>query len=489
MQQIAVLAQQLLPAEFGVINILDGSRLVPIAASPGVVLGPSVRSFSLCTWVVQSASGPGAFICSDATEGAALATSPWVTGAIDRVRFYAAAPLMSREGVALGTLCVWSRSTAEASAMRQSMLEHLADRVVDKLDQRRSRTDALAALSSPPAAAAPIAHRTGEPPESVTAAAARSVTIDAVIRDGAIRTLFQPIVHLQSQEVVGFEALSRGPADTPMESPAVLIEAARVAGRLGELDWLCRAHAMEAVAASSLHRACPGSSTSSPPVWRSHAPRTWCPRWHRRAPTCEWCWLGGGSPFEILSGARKPERAAKQDLRHITTHLEDHAIDAHEAGVVLAALQHARFFGTAEQERYRWIAERNALTVVLGQDVGEVAEPRYRTASLLPGSLVQRVWLMIVVTPYFAAAFAARDCGDQGPDCERRFDYVYTHDPDLVIAAGRAFLQELEDGPVQGWFGDSSGGVLAPVGTVAAMSPHTAPAPRPALRAFGRRHR
>jgi len=87
----------------------------------------------------------------------------------------------------------------------------------------------------------------------VTAAAARSVTIDAVIRDGAIRTLFQPIVHLQSQEVVGFEALSRGPADTPMESPAVLIEAARVAGRLGELDWLCRAHAMEAVAASGLH--------------------------------------------------------------------------------------------------------------------------------------------------------------------------------------------------------------------------------------------
>ena len=467
-QQIAVLAQQLLPAEFGVINILDGSRLVPIAASPGVVLGPSVRSFSLCTWVVQSASGPGAFICSDATEGAALATSPWVTGAIDRVRFYAAAPLMSREGVALGTLCVWSRSTAEASAMRQSMLEHLANRVVDRLDQRKSRTDALAALSSPPAAAAPIAHRTGEPPESVTAAAARSVTIDAVIRDGAIRTLFQPIVHLQSQEVVGFEALSRGPADTPMESPAVLIEAARVAGRLGELDWLCRAHAMEAVAASGLHPslswfinvepagleiACPAYLVSSLAQARTDlrvvlevverdvegqvtkllhaadqarndawgvalddvggeesslallpflqpdvvkldmslvrdvdrrtavritaavrayaerrgavvlaegieteeqerlarafgatygqgyrygaaaplpamvpAPREVIPLRQRPEP------LGGGSPFEILSGARKPERAAKQDVRHITTHLEDHAIDAHEAG-------------------------------------------------------------------------------------------------------------------------------------------------------------
>lgn len=632
-EQIAVLAQQLLQADFGVINIVDGSRLVPIAGSPGVVLDPTARSFSLCHWVVQSAAGPQAFLCSDATTEPTLAASPWVTGALDAVRFYAAAPLIGREGVALGTLCVWSRSTAETSSMRQSMLEHLAERVVDKLDQRRNLIEALPPAGSRPRETPPTATVPQEPlsspvagaPSTPAPPAAGSLTIDAVIRDRAIRTVFQPIVHLQSGEVVGFEALSRGPANSALESPAVLIESARVAGRLGELDWLCRARAMESVSASGLHPSlswfinvepagleipCPdylmssfaqartdlrvvlevverdvegqvtkllhatdqarndawgvalddvGGEESSlallhflqPDVVKLDmslvrnvdrraaaritaavrayaerrgavvlaegieteeqerlaqafgatygqgyrygaaaplpetvaAPRAVIPLRQRPEP------LGGGSPFDILSAARTPERAAKQDLRHITANLEEHAIEAHEAGVVLAGLQDARFFGTGQQERYRLIAERNALTVVLGQDVGDVAEPRYRTASLLPGSAVQRDWLMIVLTPYFAAAFAARDCGDEGPEDERRFDYVYTHDPDLVITAGRSFLQELEDGPVAGWFGNSSDAVLTSVGAVVAGGQESLPTPRAALRAFGRRHR
>jgi EAL domain-containing protein (putative c-di-GMP-specific phosphodiesterase class I) len=76
-------------------------------------------------------------------------------------------------------------------------------------------------------------------------------TIDAVIDARAIRTLFQPVVHLASRTVVGFEALSRGPVGTALESPAVLLEAARQAGRLGELDWLCRVHALQAASASN----------------------------------------------------------------------------------------------------------------------------------------------------------------------------------------------------------------------------------------------
>ena len=50
---------------------------------------------------------------------------------------------------------------------------------------------------------------------------------------------------------------------------------------------------------------------------------------------------------------------------------------------------------------------------------------------------------MIVVNPHYAAAFVARDCGDSGPDGERRFDYVYTHSREAVILAARSFLQEL----------------------------------------------
>jgi EAL domain-containing protein (putative c-di-GMP-specific phosphodiesterase class I) len=82
----------------------------------------------------------------------------------------------------------------------------------------------------------------------------RSWTIDAVIDDRAIGTDFQPVLHLDSKTVVGFEALSRGPANSALASPRSLITAARATGRLGELDWLCRVHAMEAAAEAGLSR-------------------------------------------------------------------------------------------------------------------------------------------------------------------------------------------------------------------------------------------
>jgi EAL domain-containing protein (putative c-di-GMP-specific phosphodiesterase class I) len=82
----------------------------------------------------------------------------------------------------------------------------------------------------------------------------RSWTVDAVIDDRAIRTQFQPVVHLESRTLVGFEALSRGPAGSPLASPTSLISAARRVGRLGELDWLCRVHAMQAAADARLSR-------------------------------------------------------------------------------------------------------------------------------------------------------------------------------------------------------------------------------------------
>jgi EAL domain-containing protein (putative c-di-GMP-specific phosphodiesterase class I) len=77
--------------------------------------------------------------------------------------------------------------------------------------------------------------------------------IDAVIDDGQVQTLFQPIVHLVAGETVGFEALSRGPAGTELESPIAMLDAARAAGRLGELDWLCRTTAMQVAERSGFH--------------------------------------------------------------------------------------------------------------------------------------------------------------------------------------------------------------------------------------------
>ncbi|WP_432828374.1 sensor domain-containing phosphodiesterase [Dactylosporangium sp. CA-092794] len=72
-------------------------------------------------------------------------------------------------------------------------------------------------------------------------------SVDDVLDARAVTTVFQPIVRLDSwrarHEVVGYEALTRGPAGTPWEEPLRLFEAAAERGRLGELDWICRATA------------------------------------------------------------------------------------------------------------------------------------------------------------------------------------------------------------------------------------------------------
>jgi len=76
--------------------------------------------------------------------------------------------------------------------------------------------------------------------------------VHRVIDTRAVSTVFQPLVRLDTREIVGYEALSRGPAGSPLEQPALLFSAAQAAGRLAELDWICRARAYEAALAAGL---------------------------------------------------------------------------------------------------------------------------------------------------------------------------------------------------------------------------------------------
>jgi EAL domain-containing protein (putative c-di-GMP-specific phosphodiesterase class I) len=64
--------------------------------------------------------------------------------------------------------------------------------------------------------------------------------LDDILAARSIRTVFQPIVDLSAGGAVGVEVLSRGPEGSPLCDPATLFAAAARAGRLGELDLLCR---------------------------------------------------------------------------------------------------------------------------------------------------------------------------------------------------------------------------------------------------------
>jgi diguanylate cyclase (GGDEF)-like protein/PAS domain S-box-containing protein len=85
----------------------------------------------------------------------------------------------------------------------------------------------------------------------VTSTAATGSTIDDVLRAGAVHSVYQPIVELDSGRVVAYEALARGP-EGPLHTPDALFAAARTAGRLAELDALCRAAALRGAVAAEL---------------------------------------------------------------------------------------------------------------------------------------------------------------------------------------------------------------------------------------------
>ncbi|QXH48230.1 GGDEF domain-containing protein [Pseudomonas xanthosomatis] len=64
--------------------------------------------------------------------------------------------------------------------------------------------------------------------------------LSAILAQRSVHSLFQPIVCLRERRILGYEALSRGPSNSPLHSPLNLFAIARQAGRLSELEVLCR---------------------------------------------------------------------------------------------------------------------------------------------------------------------------------------------------------------------------------------------------------
>jgi EAL domain-containing protein (putative c-di-GMP-specific phosphodiesterase class I) len=55
-----------------------------------------------------------------------------------------------------------------------------------------------------------------------------------------LKTVYQPVININTHEVLGYEALSRGPEKTEYENPYILFSIAKDIGLLYELDWLCK---------------------------------------------------------------------------------------------------------------------------------------------------------------------------------------------------------------------------------------------------------
>jgi EAL domain-containing protein (putative c-di-GMP-specific phosphodiesterase class I) len=61
-----------------------------------------------------------------------------------------------------------------------------------------------------------------------------------------VDTLFQPVVDLRSGEILGYEAFSRGPKDSPLEMPQAMFAMSSRIGVSDDLDSICRDAALKA---------------------------------------------------------------------------------------------------------------------------------------------------------------------------------------------------------------------------------------------------
>ena len=86
----------------------------------------------------------------------------------------------------------------------------------------------------------------------MSVSAAERDELDDILAHSRLRTLFQPIVELESRSVVAYEALTRGPLGSMLEQPDALFAAARRHHRLAELDSACRVAAFASAAEGGL---------------------------------------------------------------------------------------------------------------------------------------------------------------------------------------------------------------------------------------------
>ena len=72
--------------------------------------------------------------------------------------------------------------------------------------------------------------------------------LDHILANARLMTLLQPILNLVDGRVMGYEALSRGPSNSPLHGPQALFRVAGQHGRLAALDWACMRTALRTFA-------------------------------------------------------------------------------------------------------------------------------------------------------------------------------------------------------------------------------------------------
>ena len=136
------LAAYICKTPIALVTLVDAERQW-FKARVGIDICETQRNISFCAHAIL---GREPLVIPDARQDQRFASNPLVSGP-PNLRFYAGAPLITREGHALGTLCVADPEPHELSRGQREALQSLARQAAAQLELRRSVLELEQALA------------------------------------------------------------------------------------------------------------------------------------------------------------------------------------------------------------------------------------------------------------------------------------------------------------------------------------------------------